>query len=166
MVEELAKLKAELKAALAAHYKQLNGSSDDVYGYAVFTDDGVSSLHAVANRTSAISVDPSDRMYNYYRYGAVEWSEWDDFGLFDAVNAVVGQIHDIDSVEFADKREAMLRTAIDVLCELDAESVFGPKSDERFVAVCVADSGEPIMLESVERLNTPAVLEAYCAEFG
>jgi len=34
------------------------------------------------------------------------------------------------------------------------------------VLVCVADSDEPIMLESVERLNTPAVLEAYCAEFG
>ena len=166
MVEQLAKLKSELKEALAAHYKQLNDSFDDVYGYAIFTDDGVSSLHSVANRTSALSVDPSDRMYNYYRYGAVEWSEQDDCGLFDAVNTVVGQIHDIDNVEFADKREAMLRAAMDVLCELDAEGVFGPKSDERFVAVCVADSDEPIMLESVERLNTPAVLEAYSAEFG
>ncbi len=166
MQEQLARLRAELKAALAAYSKQLNDSIDDVYGYAVLTDDGVSSLHAVANRTSAISVDPSDRMYNYYRYGAVEWSEQDDFGLFDAVNTVVGQIHDIDSVEFADKRQAVLRTAMDVLCELDAEGVFGPKSDKRFVAVCVADSDEPIMLESVERLNTPAVLEAYCAEFG
>lgn len=166
MNEQLAKLKAELKAALATHCKQLSGSFDDVYGYAVYTDDGVSSLQAVANRTSAISVDPSDGMYNYYRYGAVEWSEQDDFGLFDAVNAVVGQIHDIDSVEFTDKREAMLRTAMDVLCELDAEGLFGPKSDERFVAVCVADSDEPIMLESVERLNTSAVFEAYCAEFG
>jgi len=166
MVEQLAKLKAELKAALAAHYKQLKDSFDDIDGYAVLTDDGVSSLHAVANRTSAISVDPSDRMYNYYRYGAVEWSEQDDFGLFDTVNNVVGQIHEIDSVEFSDKRIAMMRTAMDVLCELEAEGLFGLKSDERFVAVCVADSDEPIMLESVQRLNTPAVLDAYCAEFG
>ncbi|MCM2369478.1 DUF4303 domain-containing protein [Aporhodopirellula aestuarii] len=166
MVEQLAKLKAELKTAIAAHYKQLKDSFNDVYGYAVYTDDGVSSISAVANRTSAISADPSDRMYNYYRYGAVEWSEQDDFGLFDAVNDIVGQIQDIDSVEFADKRNAMLRAAMEVMCELDAEGVFGPKSDERFVAVCVTDSDEPIMLESVERLNTPAVFEAYRSEFG
>lgn len=119
----------------------------------------------MANRTSAISIDSSDRMYNYYRYGAVEWSEQDDFGLFEAVNAVVGRIHELDGAEFANKREAMLRTAMDVLCELDAEGTFGPKSDERFVAICVADSDEPIMLESVERLNTPAVLQAFRTEF-
>jgi hypothetical protein len=50
--------------------------------------------------------------------------------------------------------------------ELDADGLFAPKTDERFVGLCLADSDDPIMLESAKRLNTPAVFEAYEAEFG
>ncbi len=166
MEEQLAQLKDELKRTLAAHYKRLNETVDDIYGYAVYTDGGVSSLAAVANRTSTLTVDPSDKVYNYYRYGAVEWSQWDDFGLFDTVNQLVQQIHDIETIDFADKRQAILRVALEALVELDSEGTFGPQTAERFLVVCVADSDDPIMLESAEQLNTPSVAETFRGEFG
>lgn len=105
-------------------------------------------------------------MYNYYRYGAVEWSEWDDFGLFDSVNAIVAELLEDDSIEFADKRQAILRQALEALCELETGGLFGPRSVDRFVVLCIADSSDEIMLESAKRLNSEAVSQAYAEEFG
>lgn len=163
--ELLERLKTELKNAIRSHYKQLTESVPDVYGYSLFTSDGVHSLGPVANRTSAIKVGTSDRMYNYYRYLAVEWSEWDDFGLFGVVNGIVSEIHADESVEFSERREAILRVSLEAMCELESEGVFGPRTSDRFVVICLADSSEPTMMKSAKLLNTPEVFEAYASQF-
>ena len=165
MQEALSRLKAELKAALTAHYRILTDTVPDIYGYSLFTEDGVSSLGAVANRRSALTLDPSDDMYNYYRYLAVEWSEWDDFGLFDSVNPIVNELHEDKTVDFPMKRAAILRLCLDVMCELDTAGLFGPRTDERFVVICLSDSDDQIMMESAKLLNTPKAFEAYSGEF-
>lgn len=165
MDETLAKLRTELTNAITLHYQQLTASVPDIYGYSLFTEDGISSFGPVANRESAIKVAPDDEMYNYYRYLAVEWSEWDDFGLFAGVNAIVDEIHADDSVAFGDKREAVLRLCLDVLRELDSNGLFGARTDDRFVVICLSDSDEEIMMESAELLNTPNAFAAYADEF-
>ena len=78
----------ELKNAIRCHYNELitRCGVDTIYGYAILTDDCVSSIGPVANKERLIKVNKSDPLYNYYRYGAVEWSEWDDFGMFDEAN--------------------------------------------------------------------------------
>src|SRR4051794_21112953 len=121
MKNHIDSLKTELKSALRSHYKRLSGTVPDICGYSLFTEDGVSSLGPVANRRSTIRVGPSDPMYDYYRYLAVEWSEWDDFGLFGTVNRIVREILDDESVEFPEKRESILRVGLAAMCELEAE---------------------------------------------
>src|SRR5262245_49568081 len=165
MNDQLDSLKSELKSALRSHYKRLTDTVPDIYGYSLFTEDGVSSLVPVANRTSAMRVGPSDPLYNCYRYLAVNWSEWDDFGLFSTVNRIVSEILADKSIEFAVKREAILRVGLAAMCELEAEGTFGPKSAERFLVMCLSDSDEPIMMESARLLNTPEAFAAYANEF-
>jgi hypothetical protein len=166
MDAQLAELKALLKLAVRHHYAKLVASVSDIYGYSLYTSDGVHSIGPVANRVSAICVHPSDSLYNYYRFGAVEWSEWDDFGFFDGVNAIVSSLHDDESIDFVVKRDGMLNALLGVLSELEAEGLFGPRTFDRFVVICVADSDMPIMLESARLLNSPDAFAAYCSEFG
>jgi hypothetical protein len=183
MDQRYLQLKEELKKAITAHYERLTRTIPDIYGYSLYTHDGVSSMGPVANRTSALKVGPDDKMYNYYRYGAVEWSEWDDFGLFDQVNAILSEMmndegklpetEEFDPIaelqqgfEFAEKRGAILRTALEALCELEAGGLFGPRSAERFVVISICDSSDEMMLESAKRLNDDDVYQAYAKEFG
>ncbi len=165
MEEILDRLKTELSSALTSHYQKLTSGVPDVYGYALYSNDDISSLGPVANRESAIEVGPDNKMYNYYRYLAVEWSEWDDFGLFDDVNKIVAEIHADDVIEFSDKREAVLRVCLKVMCDLEAGGLFGPQTDERFVVICLADSDDDIMMKSAELLNSPSTFAAYSGEF-
>lgn len=77
-----------VKNAIHCHYNELitRCGVDTIYGYFILTDDGVNSIGPVANKERSIKVDKWDPLYNYYRSGAVKWSEWDDFGMFDEVN--------------------------------------------------------------------------------
>jgi hypothetical protein len=163
--ETRSQLKLELKNAITRHYHKLTTEIPDVYGYSLYTVDDVPSVGPVANRESALTVDPSDDMYNYHRYLAVEWSEWNDFGLFDAFNKIVSGLHADESIAFELKREMILRVCLEVLCELEAEGVFGPRTDSRFLVICVADSDEKIMMESAKKLNTTVAFEAYATQF-
>jgi len=84
----------ELKNAIRCHYNELltRCGVDTIYGYSILTDDCVNSIGPVANEERLIKVNKSDPLYNYYRYGAVEWSEWDDFGMFDEVKKLLRNI--------------------------------------------------------------------------
>lgn len=84
----------ELKNAIRCHYNELltRFGVDTIYGYSILTDDCVNSIGPVANEERLIKVNKSDPLYNYYRYGAVEWSEWDDFGMFDEVKKLLRNI--------------------------------------------------------------------------
>jgi len=163
--ETLTLLKAELKSAITAHYTKLTSEVLDIYGYGIFTDDSVSSLGPVANRESALTVGPLDKMYNCYRYLAVEWSDWEAFGLFDRVNGIVNNLYDDTTLGFAEMRTAILRVCLATLSELETDGLFGPRTDSRFVVICISDSDDDIMMESAKMLNTPAAFQAYSSEF-
>lgn len=81
----------ELKNAIRCHYNELltRFGVDTIYGYSIYC---VNSIGPVANEERLIKVNKSDPLYNYYRYGAVEWSEWDDFGMFDEVKKLLRNI--------------------------------------------------------------------------
>ena len=139
--------------------RKLTDLFDDVYGYALFSDDCVSSLGMAANRLSTVKTGDVYTNQDAYRYLAVEWSEWDNFGFFDDVNAILAEMETEDSSW--ESVNVILRLCLDVLCELESEGVFGPRTDERFIAICLSDSDKEIMNESVRRLNTPRISEAY-----
>ncbi|GAA5507733.1 DUF4303 domain-containing protein [Novipirellula caenicola] len=161
MPDLLSQFKTALKAATASHYKRLVANVADLYGYSLFSDDGLSSIGPVANRESALKKPKSDPMYNYYRYLAVEWSDWNDFGMFDDVNAILKKIHEESPTEL----ERVLPTCLDVLAELDDEGVFGQRTDDRFIVICLSDSDNVIMMESAKRLNTETAFAEYAGEF-
>lgn len=154
--------KKALKAAIASHYKRLVAEVADIYGYSLFTDDGLSGLGPVANRESALKKQTTEPKYNYYRYLAVAWSEWNDFGMFADVNALLRRMHDEAPAELG----CVLPTCLDVLIELEAEGVFGARMDSRFIVICLCDSDDEIMMESAKRLNTEHAFTAYAGEFS
>ena len=161
MPDLLSQFRSALKTATASHYKRLVTDVSDIYGYALFTEDGLSSVVPVANRESALKKPKSDPMYNYYRYLAVEWSDWDHFGMFDDVNALLTKMHDESPAEL----DRVLPICLDVLSELDDEGVFGQRTDDRFIVICLSDSDDEIMMESAKRLNTDTAFTAYAGEF-
>ena len=79
-----------LKNAIRCHYNELitRCGVDTIYGYSILTDDDANSIGSVANKERLIKVDKSDPLYHYYRYIAVEWSEWDEFGMLDRKSVV------------------------------------------------------------------------------
>ena len=156
----LAKFAAALKTAIAAQYKKLAAKYPDLYGYALYTTDDLAGIHGIANRESSLTVPLKDKMYNYYRYFAVEWNER-DFGKFDGVNKLLNKLFQGQSDEPSKLREDVLSLCLDVLCQLEGDGLFGPRSTKRFVAICIADSGDEVMLKSVKRLNSRPVAKAY-----
>ncbi|EEL19926.1 hypothetical protein bcere0017_52970 [Bacillus cereus Rock1-3] len=164
----LESLYAELKNAIRCHYNELitRCGVDTIYGYSILTDDDVDSIGPVANKERLIKVDKSDPLYNYYRYGAVEWSEWDDFGMFDEVNKIIKKYHETVKDDFNMRVNTLLRELLNVLMELESEGLFGDKNDNRFIVICVTDSSNDIMIESARLLNTLKIYEAYASEFA
>ncbi|WP_068776123.1 DUF4303 domain-containing protein [Paenibacillus sp. FJAT-26967] len=161
-------LHAELRNAILSHYKELTArcTDDVIYGYSLFTDDCVSSIGPVAVKEGSIQVKESDPMYNYYRYGVVEWTEWDDFGMFDEVNQTIRNYHETVKDSFEERVTTLLQASLDVLIELESTGLFGPRNDSRFLVICVSDSENEIMIESAQKLNTSKVCEDYASEFA
>ena len=141
------------------------GTFEDLYGYSLYTEDGLSSIGPVYNCESDIKVSESDDMYSYYRYGAVEWQHFDDLGEFDDVNNELKTIMGHSKLEFVEKRQEVLDSCLDVLCKLDQEGFFGPKESNRFIVICLSDSSDPIMAKSAEQLNSAEVYHSYEKEF-
>ncbi|MBJ7987694.1 DUF4303 domain-containing protein [Bacillus cereus] len=158
----------ELKNAIRCHYNELitRCGVDTIYGYSILTDDCVSSIGPVANKERLIKVNKSDPLYNYYRYGAVEWSEWDDFGMFDEVNKIIKKYHETVEDDFNMGVNTLLKESLNVLMELESEGLFGDRNDNRFIVICVADSSNEIMIESARLLNTLKIYEEYASEFA
>ncbi|WP_166243156.1 DUF4303 domain-containing protein [Paenibacillus turpanensis] len=167
-IQLIENLHTELKNAVSSHYKELLSRCGDetIYGYSLFTDDCVTSMGPVANKERSIKVNKSDPLYNYYRYGAVEWDEWDDFGLFDEVNNMIKKYHETVKDSFDNRVNTLLKESLNVLMELEAEGLFGNKNDNRFIVICVSDSSNEIMTESARKLNTLKVYEQYASEFA
>ncbi|MNJ61295.1 hypothetical protein D3C77_570750 [compost metagenome] len=120
----------------------------------------------MANKEKLITANTLDPVYAYYRYGAVEWSEWDDFGMFNEVNDIIKKYHEIIEDDFNLRVETLLKISLNVLIQLESEGLFGQKNDHRFISICVSDSSNEIMIESVRELNTLKVYEEYVSEFA
>lgn len=164
----LESLYVELKNAIRCHYNELitRCGVDTIYGYSILTDDGVNSIGPVANKERLIKLDKSDPLYNYYRYGAVEWSEWDDFGMFDEVNKIIKKYHETVEDDFNMRVNTLLKELLNVLMDLESEGLFGDTNDNRFIVICVTDSSNDIMIESARLLNTLKIYEEYASEFA
>lgn len=160
-------LKSSLRSATEQHYRLLRQtySAEELYGYSLYTDDGLCSIGPVANTHSQIAVAATDPMYNYYRYGPHEWSLFDDYGLFDDANELVKAIHADPSLDFGSRCDGMLRAALAALMEAEADGLFGPRTPTRFVALWLSDSAHPIMAESAKALNSEEVFEAFRTEY-
>lgn len=168
MSEELFKeLKKELKLAIVKHYKEIEEMfrGKDFYGYALYTSDDVSSIGAVANTRDSIPVDASDEMYIYYRYSPDEWSQWDDFEIFDTVNKIIKESYCLPNVEFSRVKSKILSISLETMMELQREGLFGVKSNEKYLIIWVSDSDHSIMEISAKELNTSKVYEDYAEEF-
>ncbi|MDD9261698.1 MULTISPECIES: DUF4303 domain-containing protein [Bacillus cereus group] len=164
----LESLYVELKNAIRCHYSELitRYGVDTIYGYSLLTDDCVNSIGPVANKERLIKVDKSAPLYNYYRYGAVEWSDWDDFGMFDEVNKIIKKYHETVEDDVNMRVNTLLKESLNVLMELESEGLFGGRNDNRFIVICVTDSSNEIMIESARLLNTLKIYEEYASEFA
>lgn len=158
--------KALLKAATRAHYERYVAAhpGEDFYGYSLYSNDDVSSIGPVATRGSAMAVDRSDPMWSYYRFGPHEWNDWDDFGLFVDVNQALKGL--CDSLDFDSFRSQSLEVSFEVLRELQADGLFGPKSENRYVVLWLSDSADPIMDRAAKELNCPSIYAAFSTEYG
>jgi Domain of unknown function (DUF4303)/Trypsin-like peptidase domain len=156
-----------LRSAMERHYRLLveNYGSEELYGYSLYTEDGVSSIGPVANTNSGIAVDTSDPSYNRDKYGPNEWSLWDDHGLFDAANDIVKEIHADASADFDFKRDGILQAAFFALKTVEAAGLFGPRSATRFCTLWLSDSADPIMHEAARALNSEEAYECFSSQY-
>ncbi len=163
-----AAFKSALRSATEQHYRLLRQtySAEELYGYSLYTDDGLCSIGPVANTSSKITVATTDPMYNYYRYGPHEWSLWEDYGLFDVANEILNSIHADKSLDFSTRCDGMLQAAFAALTEAEFEGLFGPRTPTRFVTLWLSDSANPIMARSAKALNSQQVFDSFCTEYG
>jgi len=161
-----ATLKDALSVATRAHYQRYVAThpGESYYGYSLYTDDDVSSIGPAATRASGISVSPSDPMWVCYKFGPHEWRDFDDFGLFTEVNAILKELY--RSLDFASYRTQSLQAAYDALRDLEAEGLFGPRSENRYVVLWLSDSSDPIMEKAAREFNCPTVYAAFAKEYG
>jgi hypothetical protein len=166
MANDFATLKMLLVAATREHYQRYRNAhlEEAYYGYSLYTNDDVSSIGPVATVESSVTSQLSDPLDAAYRYGPHQWGHFDDFGLFDDVNKALKSLY--ASFEFSVYRKLSLEAAFQALRELEADGLFGPRSDNRFVVLWVADSADPIMEVAAEALNSPAIFEAYSDEYA
>ncbi len=160
-------LKAELKKAISKHYStlKLQFPMEEFYGYSLYSSDDISSLGPVANRLSVIEEKTSDSDYFYYKYSADEWSDWDDFELFEEVNSIIAQFYNEKKDCFDEFRDYILNTSLQVMKELEQEGLFGLKNDERFLVIWISDSSDEIINISAKQLNTQKVYKEFASEF-
>jgi hypothetical protein len=161
------KLLSALKIATREHYKKLisENINENYYGYSLYTSDDIASFGPVSNCISAIPCDPTDPTYGYYKYGPHEWSNFNDFGLFDEANRELKFLND-GTLSFDDWRSGALQAALQALRELETEGLFGPRSDERYVVLWLSDSDDQIMNKAAKELNSATVYAAYASEYA
>jgi hypothetical protein len=131
------------------HFTSLHKQGIRPYGYALLPGEPYDLHRVVAayNCETDIKVPVGDKLYRYYRYSVDEWVHYVHDGYDRANQCMVDA-----NVEFADMHED------------DEAGVFG--GSEIYLAMWISDSGHEIMAQSVRRLNVPAVVKEYMAEFG
>ncbi|EAO52528.1 hypothetical protein RBTH_01814 [Bacillus thuringiensis serovar israelensis ATCC 35646] len=159
----------ELKNAIRCHYNELltRCGVDTIYGYSILTDDCVNSIGPVANEERLIKVNKSDPLYNYYRYGAVEWSEWDDFGMFDEVKKIIKKYHNIVEDDFNIRVNTLLKELVMCLWNLNQKDCLEIERIIDLLSFCYPDFFvRKSMIVSARLLNTLKTYEEYASEFA
>ena len=178
----LAEPRTALVAAVAdgvrSHVTGLRSGGVDFYGYALLPGEpyDVRSLVAATNGEADIKVPPDDDQYHYFRYSVDEWQHYHHDG-FAAANKLLAEANErfrsmhskadddctMDEFEVA-HADALLDAVMRGLGSAKDAGAFG--GIDPFLAVWISDSGHPIMVESVHRLNSEVVSEQFVAEFG
>ncbi|GMQ57219.1 DUF4303 domain-containing protein [Vallitalea sediminicola] len=168
---ELNRIKVLLIDATKKHFSKLvqEFGEGNIYGYTLYTCDDATSVGPVANRITDFTKDKNDPLYSYYRYGAQEWTLWDDYGFFNEVNHMLRELverHYDEVIEFHVFRQEIFSLFLSVLTILKEEKVFLNMSSESYLAVWVSDSDSEITSESVRVLNNDDVYLEYAKEYG
>lgn len=156
-----------MKNVICCYYNEflIRCGVDIIYGYFILIDDCVNSIGLVVNKERLIKVNKLDFLYNYYRYGVVEWSEWNDFGMFDEVNKIIKKYYNIVEDDFNIWVYILLKEMLNVLMEFELEGLFGDRDDNWFIVICVIDLLNEIMIELVWLFNIFKIYEEYVLEF-
>lgn len=159
------KLSVLLEEALVEHWKYSVRKQDDIYGYVLYTTDDLSSIFPVYNRESDLKHDKNDTSYNYYRYFAVEWKNFDETDIFDSINKLVHEtLESKDDDQWSQARENILELALNALKKVEGDGLFGERRDGKYIGICIADSSDKIMELSSSALNTPVTHALFMAE--
>lgn len=182
LAEWLSKPRPALIAAVAsgisAHVHNLRSRGVEFYGYALLPGDAydIHSLVAATNTEGDIQVPPSHDQYRYYRYSVDEWAHYDHDAFAEAnallieSNAEFRSMHTrltcdaaMDDFELA-HASALLECILKGLEVAKFRGVFGKGGP--FLVVWVSDSDSEVLVDSVKRLNSRAVLKEFEEEFG
>jgi hypothetical protein len=168
-----------LKVSIVNHINLFREKNPDVdvYGYSIYTCNGLPHFGPVLNTTKKLEENDSDP---YYEYCPDEWSDWDDFHCLDKPKAILESLHcnfDESMERFEDIYEdggfpinvevedywkmnverifhAVLRTLLD----LKEEGVFDWLSNShRLILIWFSDSSEwefSMSKKSIETLNS------------
>jgi hypothetical protein len=168
-------------ADIREHWAGIPGRGD-VYGYAILPGDpatsaeGIGPLVAAYNRVGDVGAGPEEGESIYYKYSVDEWRHWER-GKFPRADSVLASLNarfaaahrkgeedfEIDAIEKAYSR-SVLGTILDGVAAVKAGGEFGEGVE--FLAIWVSDSGNPIVEESVRRLNSRETVERFVGEFG
>lgn len=159
------------------HVGELRSRGIEFYGYALLPGEfyRLQQIVAVANTDVEIKVSREDRQYCYYRYCVDEWAHWEYDG-FAAANALLveanGQFKSLHSKAEDDFRmdefeiahaNVLLYSVVKGIETAKMEGAFADR--EPFLVVWISDSGHEIMVDSVKRLNPPALTAEFEEEF-
>jgi len=161
------KLTALIEEALVEHWNLSVQKYDDIYGYVLYTTGDLSSIFPVYNRETDLKRDKNDASYNYYRYVAVEWQNFDETNIFETTNKSIQKIlESSNDDQWGQARDNILEVALTAIKNAENSGLFGERRDGKFIGICIADSDDKIMEASSIALNTPTTHALYMAETG
>jgi hypothetical protein len=169
--EWLDRFKAQVKQGAARAFKAISADhpGEQIYAFAVYSDDGAMTVCPAANSEEAYSeksrcADPSDLVY--YRWNTGDWAyEFEHVEAFDGACAMLNDLRQAMGEEayYEGVRNDVFRTMVAALEELNGENVFGTGAARERITVffTISDGGEEWEAYSVPRCNPPAVAERF-----
>ena len=173
--EDYNALKKSIKNDIAAHVRKLKLSNKDLYAYAILpgTSYEITSLSAVSNQIKNIKEDTP-----YYKYCVDEWATWEHDAFSNTntelknCNADFQNLHKPKGEScYLDKYETrhinnILNVILLALQELYNEGEFIVNEKALFIIIWLSDDEHPIVLDSLNKLNSKDAIESFLSEFG
>lgn len=172
--EWLDRFKAEVKQGAARAFEAISADhpGEQIYAFAVYSDNGAMTVCPAANSEEAYSeksraADPSHLVH--YRWNTGDWAyEFEHVEVFAGAVAMLDDLRRAMGEEayYRGVREDVFRTMAAALEELNVENVFGTGAARERITVffTISDGGEEWEAYSVPRCNPPAVAERFLRE--